>query len=163
MPAALHWSTVHVRPSSAHGLPDGSNTQVLEQQSPLMTLPSSHASPDSTKPLPQPKRAPVKGPPQCTLLIHPDDAAARALAHGACARVESKAGVVTANVEVTDSIMPGVVSLPHGWGHDREGTRMAVARQSPGVSVNDVTSEFDVDTLTGTAAFNGLVVCVTAV
>lgn len=105
----------------------------------------------------------VKGPPQCTLLIHPDDAAARALAHGACARVESKAGVVTANVEVTDSIMPGVVSLPHGWGHDREGTRMAVARQSPGVSVNDVTSEFDVDTLTGTAAFNGLVVCVTAV
>ena len=63
-------------------------------------------------------------------------------------------------VEVTDAIMPGVVSLPHGWGHDREGTRLTVARQSPGASMNDATSELEVDTLSGTAAFNGLAVSV---
>jgi anaerobic selenocysteine-containing dehydrogenase len=102
----------------------------------------------------------VKGRPQCTLLIHPDDAARRDLANGDPACVESKAGRLTVAVEVTAAIMPGVVSLPHGWGHDREGTRLTVARQSPGVSVNDVTSELDVDTLSGTAAFNGLAVSI---
>lgn len=100
----------------------------------------------------------VKGPPQCTLQIHPADAAVRDLANGDLACVESTAGELIAPVEVTDAIMRGVVSLPHGWGHDREGTRLTVARQSPGVSVNDVTSEFEVDTLSGTAAFNGLAV-----
>jgi anaerobic selenocysteine-containing dehydrogenase len=102
----------------------------------------------------------VKGRPQCTLLIHQDDAALRDLASGDLACVESSAGRLTAAVEVTDAIMPGVVSLPHGWGHDRDGTRLTVAHQFPGVSVNDVTSEFDVDTLSGTAAFNGLAVSV---
>ncbi len=103
----------------------------------------------------------VKGQPRCTLLMHPDDAAARDLANGDLACIESKTGTVTATVEVTDAIMPGVVSLPHGWGHNREGTRLSVASQCPGVSVNDVTSELDVDTLSGTAAFNGLPVSVT--
>lgn len=102
----------------------------------------------------------VKGRPQCTLLIHPDDAASRDLSNGDLACVESKAGSVTATVEVTDAIMPGVVSLPHGWGHDRDGTRLTVARQFSGVSVNDVTSEFEIDTLSGTAAFNGLAVSI---
>jgi anaerobic selenocysteine-containing dehydrogenase len=102
----------------------------------------------------------VKGPPRCTLLIHHDDAAPLGLSNGDLARVESSAGALTVAVEVTDTIMPGVVSLPHGWGHDRKGTRMTVARQSPGVSINDVTSEFEVDTLSGTAAFNGLAVTV---
>jgi anaerobic selenocysteine-containing dehydrogenase len=105
----------------------------------------------------------VKGPRRCTLMIHPQDAASRGLANGDLARVESKTGTLTAAVEVTDTILAGVVSLPHGWGHDRHGTRLTVARRSPGVSVNDVTSEFAVDTLSGTAAFNSLPVRVTAV
>lgn len=102
----------------------------------------------------------VKGQPQCTLLMHPDDATSRDLSNGDLACVESEAGSLTAAVEVTDTIMPGVVSLPHGWGHDRDGTRLSVARQFSGVSVNDVTSEFEVDTLSGTAAFNGLAVSI---
>jgi anaerobic selenocysteine-containing dehydrogenase len=105
----------------------------------------------------------VKGRPRCTLLIHPRDAAARDLATGDLARLESQAGGLTMPVEVTDAIMPGVVSLPHGWGHDREGTWLTVARQFPGVSLNDATSEFDLDTLSGTAAFNGVAVSVRAV
>jgi len=100
----------------------------------------------------------VKGKPRCTLLIHPHDATTRDLANGDLAHLQSKAGSLTVPVEVTDAIFPGVVSLPHGWGHDRDGTRLTVARDVPGASVNDVTSELDVDTLSGTAVFNGVAV-----
>jgi anaerobic selenocysteine-containing dehydrogenase len=103
----------------------------------------------------------VKGKPRCTLLIHPDDATSRGLADGNMVRLESKAAAVTVAIEVTDTMLPGVVSLPHGWGHVRAGTQLTVARQYAGTSMNDVTSEFDIDTLSGTAAFNGVAVRVT--
>jgi anaerobic selenocysteine-containing dehydrogenase len=64
--------------------------------------------------------------------------------------------MIDVEVEITDTMLPGVVSLPHGWGHDREGTRLGVARAHAGVSVNDVTSDDQLDGLSGTAAFNGL-------
>src|SRR6185369_8627734 len=75
----------------------------------------------------------VKGPRRCTLLVHPQDASRRGLVDGAQARVKTARGVVIAHVEISDEIMPGVVSLPHGWGHDRDGTRMEVARAHAGV------------------------------
>jgi hypothetical protein len=59
-------------------------------------------------------------------------------------------------VELSDTVAPGVVSLPHGWGHHREGIRLNVARQHAGVSANDLTSEHYLDTLSGNAAFNGV-------
>ena len=102
----------------------------------------------------------VKGRDRCTLLLHPDDAALRRLASGDVAEVASEAGSITVPVEVTDAVRPGVVSLPHGWGHDREGIRLGVAREHAGASVNDVTSERHLDTLSGNAAFNGLPVTV---
>ena len=102
----------------------------------------------------------IKGRRRCTLLVHPDDAAARRLATGDLAEVTSEAGSVTVPVEVTDAVRSGVVSLPHGWGHDRAGIRLAVAGRQPGASVNDVTSERHLDTLSGNAAFNGLPVTV---
>ena len=83
------------------------------------------------------------------------------LSAGDRVEVRSRVGAVTVALEVTDDMGLGVVSLPHGWGHDRDGTRLSVARQFSGVSVNDVTNEFEVDTLSGTAAFNGLPVRVT--
>ncbi|HEV2780606.1 MAG TPA: molybdopterin oxidoreductase family protein [Actinophytocola sp.] len=104
----------------------------------------------------------VKGRPRCTLLMHPEDAAARGLAAGDVAELSSASGTVEVPVEVTDSIMPGVVSLPHGWGHGRPGVRLAVAAAHPGASVNDVTDERFVDALTGTAAFSGVPVRVKA-
>ena len=78
----------------------------------------------------------VKGKPRCTLHVHPDDAARLGLADGGGARVRSRVGEVEIPVEVTDAIMPGVVSIPHGWGHDAEGADMAVAGRYAGVNTN---------------------------
>jgi anaerobic selenocysteine-containing dehydrogenase len=97
----------------------------------------------------------VKGKPRCTLVIHPDDAACRGVADGATVRLRSRVGAVEVTAEVSDAVMPGVVSLPHGWGHDRPGTRLGVASRHAGVSINDVIDDQRIDTLTGTAVLNG--------
>ncbi|HWF72654.1 MAG TPA: molybdopterin oxidoreductase family protein, partial [Solirubrobacteraceae bacterium] len=104
----------------------------------------------------------VKGRSRCTLMIHPDDAEARGLAEGDSAVVSSRVGEVTVPVEVTDAIRPGVVSIPHGWGHDRQGTGWQTARAHAGVSANDITDDQFLDGLTGNAAFNGVAVEVRA-
>jgi anaerobic selenocysteine-containing dehydrogenase len=103
----------------------------------------------------------VKGPPRCTLLMHPADAAARGLAEGATAVLASRVGSIDVPVEVTDRVMPGVVCLPHGWGHDRPGVKLRVAQAHAGVSVNDVTDDMLVDALAGTSVLNGVPVKVT--
>jgi len=97
----------------------------------------------------------VKGKPRCTMLIHPADAAARGVTHGAIVRLRSRVGEVEVPAEVTEDIMPGVVSLPHGWGHDREGVRLGIASRHAGVSINDLVDDQQVDALTGTAVLNG--------
>lgn len=102
----------------------------------------------------------LRGDHGCTLLVHPADAAARQLANGDLAELQSETGAVTVPVEVTDAVRPGVVSLPHGWGHGRDGVRLRLAREHAGASVNDVTSERFLDTLSGNAAFNGVRVTV---
>ena len=103
----------------------------------------------------------VKGPPRCTVLMHPDDAASRGLAEGATARVASERGAIDLPVEVTDAMMPGVVSVPHGWGHGRAGVKLSVAAKHPGASINDVIDPARVDELSGTSALTGQPVEVT--
>jgi anaerobic selenocysteine-containing dehydrogenase len=98
----------------------------------------------------------VKGPERCTLLMHPEDASARGVADGSRVHVSSRVGRIECQVQVTGDMRPGVVSLPHGWGHDREGTRLAVAGARPGASVNDLTDDAFLDVLSGNAAFNGV-------
>ena len=98
----------------------------------------------------------TRGREQCTLLMHPGDASARGLARGDRVQIRSRAGEVEATLDVTETMRPGVVSLPHGWGHHRPGTRLGVAAQRPGVSLNDVTDEAEVDTLCGTAVLSGV-------
>jgi len=105
----------------------------------------------------------VKGKPRCTLMMHPDDAAKAGLTDGAEARVTSRVGQVQIAVEITEHIMPGVVSMPHGWGHHREGLGQKTAVAHAGVSMNDLTDELRTDSLTGTAVLNGVPVTVTAV
>ncbi len=102
----------------------------------------------------------VKGRPRCTLQVHPDDAAGLGLADGAAASVSSRVGEVTANVEVTDAIRPGVVSLPHGWGHDVPGTRLRVAAEHAGVNSNVLSDDRAMDPLSGTSVLNGIPVTV---
>jgi len=104
----------------------------------------------------------MTGKPRCTLLVHPDDAARLGLADGRPARVTSRVGSVVAPAQVDDGIMPGVVSLPHGFGHDREGTRQTVATAHAGVSINDITDDQRIDALSGVAAFSGVPVRVEA-
>jgi anaerobic selenocysteine-containing dehydrogenase len=98
----------------------------------------------------------VKGRDRCTLQIHPDDAAELDLADGDQARITSRVGTLSAPVEVTGRVMPGVVSLPHGWGHDRPGTRMTVAAAHAGVNSNVLTDELAIDPLSGNAVLNGI-------
>ncbi|MCC5950742.1 MAG: molybdopterin oxidoreductase family protein [Acidimicrobiia bacterium] len=105
----------------------------------------------------------VKGRHRCTLQIHPDDATARHLTDGDLAEIRSRAGAVQVAVEVTDEIMAGVVSLPHGWGHDRPGIALAVASSRPGVNSNVLTDADRTDHLSGNAVLNGIPVEVTAV
>jgi len=102
----------------------------------------------------------VKGKNRCTLMIHPIDAARLGLAEGSEARVSSRVGEIIAPTEISDDIMPGVVSLPHGWGHDRKGVRLRVASQHPGTSINDLTDHERVDGLSGNAALSGVPVTV---
>jgi anaerobic selenocysteine-containing dehydrogenase len=103
----------------------------------------------------------IKGPDRCTLLVHPDDASRLGLQHGGRARVASRVGEVVAPVEVTDEVMPGVVSLPHGFGHDLPGVEMDVARRHAGVNLNLLTDDARIDVPSGNAAFNGVAVTVT--
>lgn len=104
----------------------------------------------------------VKGKPRCTLQVHPDDAAARGLVDGAEAEVRSRVGAVVAPVEVTDTVMPGVVSLPHGWGHDAPGARLSVAAEHAGVNSNVLADTELFDPVSGTAVLNGIPVEVVA-
>jgi len=103
----------------------------------------------------------VKGPEGCSLLIHPEDAAARGIGEGGRARVASRVGSVEVPVTLTEEVRRGVVSLPHGWGHARSGAALSVAASHSGASLNDLTDEQSVDALSGNAAFNGVPVTVT--
>ena len=98
----------------------------------------------------------VKGRPRCTLHVHPDDAARLGLADGADAAVASRTGRVTIPVEVTDAIRPGVVSIPHGWGHDLDGVELSVARRHAGVNSNLLADDELMDPLSGTSVLNGI-------
>ncbi|ALG11023.1 molybdopterin-dependent oxidoreductase [Kibdelosporangium phytohabitans] len=98
----------------------------------------------------------VTGSNTCTLHINPQDAEKLAVGAGQRVLVMSRTGSVEVAVEPTDKIMPGVVSLPHGWGHDQPGVRMSVAGNTDGVNVNTVTDESVLDVLSGTAVFNGV-------
>jgi anaerobic selenocysteine-containing dehydrogenase len=102
----------------------------------------------------------VKGPERCTLQVSLPDAARLHLHSGGLARVTSRVGSLVAPVEVTDDLMPGVVSLPHGWGHDAPDARLSVARAHSGVNTNILTDDRAYDEASGTAVLFGTAVTV---
>lgn len=98
----------------------------------------------------------VKGKSRCTAMIHPLDAANLQISEGDRVLVQSRVGCIELPAELTEQVMQGVISIPHGWGHHREGTKQSVAQQHAGVSCNDLTDEKWMDELSGNAAVNGL-------
>jgi anaerobic selenocysteine-containing dehydrogenase len=98
----------------------------------------------------------MKGKDRCTLLIHPDDAARFGVADDDIVTVKSEAGEIKVPVEITDAIKPGVVSMPHGWGHGKAGTRMSVANSSPGANTNVLSPPTLVDEPSGNGVLNGI-------
>jgi anaerobic selenocysteine-containing dehydrogenase len=104
----------------------------------------------------------MRGDDRCTLQMHPADADARALATGSLVRVRSRTGELVVPLEVTDAVMAGVVSMPHGFGHGRVGVQLATAARHAGASINDVTDDERLDAVCGVAAFSGVPVEVEA-
>lgn len=104
----------------------------------------------------------VKGKGRCQLMMHPDDVEQLGLQSGQWVNVSSRVGQVVAELEATDEVMPGVVSLPHGWGHGRKGVQAQIAQAHAGVSVNDLTDDQFLDELSGNAALNGVPVAISA-
>ncbi len=98
----------------------------------------------------------VKGNNRCTLQLHPDDGKAHGIDDGDKVSVKSRVGQLTVEAEITDAIMPGVVSIPHGWGHNKKGIKLSVASQTPGVNTNILTDDLQVDELSGNAVLNGV-------
>jgi anaerobic selenocysteine-containing dehydrogenase len=94
--------------------------------------------------------------------MHPDDLLSRGLMDGQRVRVSSRVGVIEVEVMGSIEMMPGVVSLPHGWGHGRPGVRMDIATAQPGESANDLTDERALDGISGNAVLNGVPVTVAA-
>lgn len=100
---------------------------------------------------------------RCTAMLNPEDAKALGLQNGDQICVRSRVGEIELPVEITDTMMPGVVSIPHGFGHTKSDTHLPTAESKPGVSVNDITDFMRIDELTGNAAFSGLPVSITRI
>jgi anaerobic selenocysteine-containing dehydrogenase len=98
----------------------------------------------------------MRGRNRCTLQMHPEDASQLGLANQQVVKVSSRVGEIELPLEISAEIMPGVVCMPHGYGHARAGVQLDVAKQYAGVSINDLTDEFVLDDLTGNAAFSGV-------
>lgn len=100
----------------------------------------------------------VKGRNRCTLMMHSADAQNLNLDSQSIVKVSSRVGCIELPVEITDNMMQGVVSMPHGYGHARKGVQLDIATKHAGVSINDLTDEYVLDELTGNAAFNNVAV-----
>lgn len=105
----------------------------------------------------------MRGKDRCTLLMNPADAAARGFSDHQLVCVRSRVGEIAIPLEISDEMMAGVVSIPHGWGHGRLGVKMEIAQKYAGASINDLTDEQLLDELTGNAAFSGVPVSVRAI
>ncbi len=98
----------------------------------------------------------VKGKNRCTALIHPDDANKKNIEDGEVVHIKSRVGAINIAVSISDEMMPGVISIPHGWGHQMEGVELRVASEHAGINTNILTDELLLDAVSGNAALNGV-------
>ena len=104
----------------------------------------------------------TKGKNRCTLLMNAEDAENLHLKNDQTVKVRSRVGEIEIPLEITEKIMRGVVSIPHGYGHNKDGVKLDIAKQHAGVSLNDLTDEMQIDELTGNAAFSNVRVNISA-
>jgi anaerobic selenocysteine-containing dehydrogenase len=104
-----------------------------------------------------------KGKNRCVVYIHTDDAVSENLKNGDLVELSSRVGKVKLPIEITDKIKKGVLAMPHGYGHHKVGIQLKIASENPGVSINDLTDEAQIDQLTGVSGFNDLRVSLKAV
>ena len=104
----------------------------------------------------------AKGPDRCTAIVHPQDAARAGVVHGARATLSGPATSAQVSIEVSDVVMPGVICLPHGWGHGQPGTRLALAGERPGANLNALLDDGARDPLSGNAVLSGGAVSLSA-
>ena len=102
----------------------------------------------------------MKGKSRCTAQIHPKDAEPLGIHSGSQITVTSRVGKVTLEAEITEKIMPGVISIPHGFGHNKKGIKLDIAEQHAGVNTNILTDDMLVDELSGNAVLNGVPVSI---
>lgn len=102
----------------------------------------------------------VKGPTRCVILINPQDAKKQSIRDGIEVKVTSRVAAIQLTAKITEEMMPGVVSIPHGWGHNREGIKLEIAKKHQGASLNDLTDDQRLDTISGNANFSGVPVTV---
>lgn len=98
----------------------------------------------------------VKGKKRCLALIHPQDAEIRKLGDGDMALISSRVGSIRIPVAFSDEMMPGVISIPHGWGHQMDGVELSVASKHAGVNTNILTDDYFLDSVSGNVALNGV-------
>ncbi|KZY30868.1 hypothetical protein A3730_19910 [Alcanivorax sp. HI0044] len=98
----------------------------------------------------------IKGKGRFTAIVHPQDAQRLGVEEGADVTISGSAGSITLPASISDDIMPGVISVPHGWGHDRDGVQLEIARSTQGCSVNDVIGTERVEAVTAMAQLNGI-------
>jgi anaerobic selenocysteine-containing dehydrogenase len=104
----------------------------------------------------------MKGRNRCTLQMNPEDAKVLQLIDKQSISVKSRVGEVQLPLEITNDMMPGVVCMPHGYGHGKKGVQLDIANKHAGVSINDLTDDLVIDELTGNAAFSNVKVTVKA-
>jgi anaerobic selenocysteine-containing dehydrogenase len=104
----------------------------------------------------------VKDTTRCTAQIHPTDASAFGIENGSLVTVRSRVGQIIIEAEITEKVMRGVVCIPHGWGHNKQGIQWQHAQSIAGVSCNDLTDEMILDELSGNAVLNGVPVTISA-
>lgn len=102
----------------------------------------------------------IKGKDRCTMMINPKSAKALGITENQQVKVKSRVGEIEIMTEITEQIMEGVVSIPHGYGHNRKGIKLDIAQKHAGVSANDLTDHLLIDELTGNSAFSGVEVSI---
>ncbi|HHL32015.1 MAG TPA: molybdopterin oxidoreductase family protein, partial [Oceanospirillales bacterium] len=105
----------------------------------------------------------VKGKPRCLAIINQVDAQKHQLQEGDSIKVISQTSELVIAVTITENIKAGIISIPHGWGHNQPDTKLAIANKHPGVNINNLMNDTEIDELSGNAVLAGVPIRIEAI